>query len=138
MSNVVSDHAHAILALLTANPMLAGRVFHGKVPDPTPTPPYVLVYTHQERLPDAQGNALNGLSREITVRAICHCVGEDADGANAMAYQVSAALLDVRPVIAGRNCGLIRQESSQPPDKDESTGTLVMDAIDTYRLTTQA
>ena len=136
MSNVESDHAAAILALLNANVVLAGKVYDGKVADPIPSPPYVLVYLHMERLPDALGNALDGLSKAVTIRAICHCVGADAIGARAMAYQVSAALLDVRPTIGTRNCGLIQQESSQPPVRDELTGTLVMDAIDTYRLMT--
>jgi hypothetical protein len=136
VSNVVDDHAAALLALLEARPALTGRVFDSKVPDPTPTPPYVLVYLHQERLPEAGGNSIDGLSKQITVRAICHCVGEDATGARAMAYQVSAALLDVRPVVGTRASGLIRQESSQPPAPDETTGDLVMDLVDTYRLTT--
>jgi hypothetical protein len=137
VSNVESDHAAAILALLRARPQLAGKVFDGRVPDPTPTPPYVVTHMHMERLSDAQGNALDGLSREATLRAICHCVGEDDDGARAMAYQVEVALLDVRPVIGTRNSGLIRQESSQPPSTDESTGTPVVSRVDTYRVTTQ-
>lgn len=137
MSNVVADHAAAILALLNARPALAGRVFDGKVPDPTPTPPYVLVYMHLERPTGAAGNSMDGLSKEATLRIICHCAGQDATGARAMSYQVSAALLDVRPVVGSRNCGLIRQEESPPPRSDELTGGQVMDQVDVYRLTTQ-
>jgi hypothetical protein len=137
MSNVESEHARAILALLNAVPQLAGRVHDGKVPDPVPAPPYVVVYMNQQRLRAAGGNALDGLSKEVTLRVICHCVGQDADGARAMAYQVSVALLDVRPVIGTRSCGLIEQESAQDPVRNELTGTEVMDAIDTYRVTTE-
>jgi hypothetical protein len=38
-------------------------------------------------------------------------------------------------VVAGLSCGLIRMEGdSLPPQRDESTGDLVMDAVATYRL----
>jgi hypothetical protein len=136
--NGEQDHADAILGLLRADAMLGtARVFDGVVPSPTPAPPYVLVYMHMVSLAEAPGNALAGLSTEVTLRAICHCVGGDAVAARAMAQRVRGALLDVRPVIAGRSCGLIRQESSQPPVPDESTGVVVYDSIDTYRLTTE-
>jgi hypothetical protein len=52
-----------------------------------------------------------------------------------VAQRVRTALLDVRPTIAGLSCGLIRLEGDPlPPQRDETTGVLVMDAIETYRL----
>lgn len=134
MSNVIADHSAAVLALLNANLVLAGKVFYGKVPDPTPAPPYVVVYMSHESLPGAEGDTLSGESAQITTRIYCHGVGADAIAADAMSYQVRASLLDVVPVIAGRTCGQIYQDASPPPQPDESTGTLVMDKVDMYRF----
>ena len=55
--------------------------------------------------------------------------------ARGVAERVRTALLDVRPVVSGLSCGLIRMDGDpQPPRRDETTGALVMDAIETYRL----
>ena len=125
------QHAQAFLVPLTANPYLgATKVFDGKVADPTPDPPWVLVYLFigfpygSEGL----GNALDGRSRTITARADCHCVGLNAAAARAVGMQVRSSLLDVRPFITGRICGPIHEpDAPDPPDRDESTGRLVMD-----------
>ena len=128
-------HAQAGLALLVADPGLV--VFDGKVPDGA-LPPYVLVYTTVERPAGEMGvaNALDGLSATVTATWYCHCVGESAAAARAVAMRVSRALLDRRPTIAGRACGLIRQGEMTPPNRDETTGRLVMDLVAVYHLTT--
>jgi hypothetical protein len=129
-------HAAAVLALLDAdNVPPALVVYDGAVPANT-VPPYVIVYTHVEQLPDGAGNAIDGTSKTAVARYYCHCVGGNAAGARAVAQRVRAALLDVRPTIAGRVCGLIREEQSIPPARDESTLALVMDAVHIYRLRT--
>lgn len=133
MSNVVSDHAGALLGLLRANPLLANVVYDGRPPR-VPDLPYVVAYIHVEFPKIADGNTLAGDSRTALTRAICHCVGADTPAARAMGYQVRAALLDVTPTVAGRDCDQIGQESSQVPTKDESTGTPVMDQVDTYHF----
>jgi hypothetical protein len=131
-------HADAGLNLLRAvvSPTPALVVYDGKVPDGA-TAPYVVVYTHVEQPRDAEGNALDGTSKTVTARWICHCVGGDGIAARAVAQRVRGALLDVRPVIAGRECGLISEEQSLPPTRDETTGALVMDAVRIYRLRTE-
>lgn len=138
MSNSYDDHAAAVLALLRAGANLTDKVYDGKIPDPRPAPPYVQVYISRERPRGAEGNTLAGTSDQIILRAICHCVGggDDAVAARAMAAAAEAALLDVVPAISGRECQPIALESSQPPQPDETTGTLYMDQIDTYRLVT--
>lgn len=129
-------HANAALALLDAdNVPPALVVLDGFVPAAT-VPPYVLVYTHVEYLPEGAGNAIDGTSKTAVARFYCHCVGGNAIAARAVAQRVRAALLDIRPTIAGRVCGLIREEQALPPDRDESTGDLVMDAVRVYRLRT--
>lgn len=128
-------HVATILALLRTSGSPALTVHDGAVPDGG-TPPYVLVYVHMEHPEGAAGNAVDGISRSAVARFYCHCVGGNAEAARALATRARAALLDVRPVIAGRVCGLIREEQALPPDKDETTGALVMDAIRVYRLRT--
>ncbi len=140
MSDLLDEqHAQVGLALLIANPALgAGRVFDGKVPDPTPPDPrYVLVYTVVE-WPSGEGgiaNALDHLSVTCRTTYYCHCVGLTAASARAMAMLARSSLLDVEPVIAGRSCGLIEQTEFVPPQRDETTGRLVMDAVAVYQFT---
>lgn len=98
---------------------------------------YVRVYTSIERPPDSPNNTLDGTSGTWTVRWYCHCVGPNEYAATAVAMRVRAALLDKRPTVTARSCGLIRQEAGNPPTRDETTGTPVMDAVVVYRLTTQ-
>jgi len=130
------QHIDAGLALLRAD---AGLTVYpnaeGFVPA-SPAPPYVRVYTHIERPVDATGNALTGLSATWRVRWYLHCVGATEYAAAAVQMRVRTQLLDVRPAIPARNCGLIREESSSPPVRDTSTGVDVMDALAVYGLTT--
>lgn len=129
-------HADAILALLDADNALPPLVvYDGRVPDGA-VPPYVLVQTHVEYPKSGAGNSLDGQSKTVVARFYCYCVGGNAIAARAVAQRTRAALLNVRPVIAGRECGLIDEEQSIPPDRDEQTGTLVMTAIRVYRLRT--
>jgi hypothetical protein len=128
--------ANAGLNLLRADVGPPALVVHdGKVPNGS-TPPYVLVYTTVDRPSEDEDNPGNGQSRVWLARWICHCVGAGEDGvaARAVAQRVRTALLDVRPVISGLSCGLIRSEPATPPQRDESTGDLVMDLVATYRL----
>jgi hypothetical protein len=125
---------NAGLTLLRADASLT--VYDGVVPSPTPAPPYVVVYTTVSRPVEAPSDALAlaGLSNHWTVSWYCHCVGGDATAARAVAQRVRTQLLDVRPVVAGLSCGLIRQTDSQPPTKDETTGVLVIDQIRVFEL----
>lgn len=129
------DHARVALALLDANPNLL-NVFDGSVADhPTPDPPYVVVFTRVAWPRDGIGTALSGLQVTVTTTWTCHCVGLDATAARAVGMQVRSTLLNVRPVIAGRNCGPIKQVDANDPTPDRSTGRLVMDAIAVYDFT---
>lgn len=128
------DHIDAALALLRADSGLT--VYpnaEGFVPT-TLTVPYVRVYTSIERPETGVANALDGLSATWVVRWYCHCVGGTEYSAAAVAMHVRAAVLDRRPTVSGRVCGLIRQESSQPTQRDESTGVAVYDRVDVYRM----
>lgn len=110
-------------------------VFDGVVPADTPVNAgYVLVYSYLSRPSDDLDNAIDGRTRVWDQRWVLHCVGGTASAARAVAQRARTALLDVRPTVSGLSCGLIRLEETQPPQRDETTGVLVMDAVQTYRL----
>lgn len=124
--------AATAIALLVADTSLV--VCDGFVPNGT-LPPYVLVYTSLGRPSADPDNSLDGRSRVFTARWYCHCVGGNAQAARAVAQRVRTALLDVRPVVAGLQCGMIREQPDPPaPVRDEMTGALVMDALEIYEL----
>jgi hypothetical protein len=125
--------ANLVLGLLEADTAL--KTYDGLVPKDA-RPPYRQVYVSITRPSEDPDTAADGRSSVWVARYYVHNVasGLDASGARAVAQRTRTTLLDVRPVIAGLNCGLLRLEDSQPPERDETTGVLVMDAITTYRL----
>lgn len=119
--------AAALLALLGTNANLTvvdGDVGVGQ------EPPYIVVYTAGG--PD-EGDNLGFTSNEATVRAYCHSVGETAAAARIVAGQAAATIIDQRLTVAGWSCGPIKRELSNPPERDESTGVVVIDQVDVYR-----
>ena len=139
----IDAHAQAFLALLDAdNTSPALVVYDGAVPTDPATgksypPPYVLVYftvvTPSGEM-SADSTSLDMDSDRVVLRAYCHNVGANAQAARMVADRTRAALLNVAPAVAGRQCWPIRQDEGLPAARDESTGTLVMDQVDVYRL----
>jgi hypothetical protein len=110
-------------------------VFDGVVPAGTPVNAgYVLVYSYLSRPSDDPDNPATGRSGVWVCRWILHNVGATASAARAIAERSRTALLDIRPTVSGLSCGLIRLEDAQPPQRDETTGGPVMDAVQTYSL----
>ncbi|GAB2951911.1 hypothetical protein GCM10027280_45370 [Micromonospora polyrhachis] len=137
--SIIQAHAQALLDLLAAAPGTVPLVvLDGAVPAGR-TPPYVLAYltvrTPSGEMP-ADSTSLDMDSDRIVLTAYLHCVGGNAAAARAVAGRVRGQLLNVVPVIAGRECWPIRQDDGQPPQRDETTGVLVMDQVDVYRLET--
>jgi hypothetical protein len=131
-------HADAVLALLTGalNPAIA--VFDGKVPDPTPnvaTNPWVLVYFDPGWPVDGAANSLDGNAVTYRLTFFTHSIGASAAAARAVAGQVRAALLNIRPIISGRSCWPIRWDDGTPASLDETLGFPVMDKVDVWKLT---
>ena len=129
---MIEEHAQAVLTLLSAAVTTPRKVFDGKVPDNTDprATPYVLVYTDSND-PEADLRAQPWLF-ELTVT--CHSVGGSALAARQVADMVRTGLLGVAPSVAGRVCWPIVREAGTPPQRDESTGFLIMDQIDQYIL----
>jgi hypothetical protein len=94
----------------------------GFVPE-KPTAPYVRVYTSTEWPKEGDANAIDGLSVSTTTRWYVHCVAETEYAAAALAMRVRTALLNVRPTVAGRNCGLIYMEAAEVTNRSELAGT---------------
>jgi hypothetical protein len=131
---MIAEHAQAVLSLLAgpAKP-LAIRVDDGKAPDPLPdvrANPYVLVYFDSN---DPEADFTAG-PWEFELTATCHSVAGSGAAARQVADWVRTALLGVVPSVAGRACWPIVREPGTPPQRDESTGLLVMDQIDVYVL----
>jgi hypothetical protein len=119
--------AVALLALLGTNTNLTvvdGDVAVGQ------EPPYVVVYL--AGAPHA-GDDLNGRSTEASPRAYVHSVGKTPAAARIVSGQVASTIIDQRLSVSGWSCGPIKSELSNPPERDESTGVVVMDQIDVYR-----
>lgn len=93
----------------------------GFVPE-LPTAPYVRVYSSTEWPKEADANSLDGLSVSATTRWYIHCVGETEYAAAAIVMRVRAALLNARPTVSGRTCGLIYQESAEVTNRSELGG----------------
>jgi len=131
---VIDAHAQAVLSLLGSvddDPPLV--VHDGRVPTGA-APPYVLVYFVSYDPLRADSQPLTTRSERHRLDIYAHCVATTAQAARMVADRVRGALLDVVPVVPGRTCWPIRHEESRPPERDETTGVLVMDAVCVYRL----
>jgi hypothetical protein len=143
MTDTIEEtHVSTALALLTGNPALGPtRVFDSLVPNPTvdPNTGFVLVYSRVAWPRDGLGTGLDAIQDTVTTTLTCHCAGSTVKAARVIGMQVRSSLLGVRPVIAGRICGLIKTANNpDPPVRDESLGFPVFDLILEYDFTTTA
>ena len=130
----VQEHADAMLALARGpGPGSPLTVHDGALPKGA-VPPYVLVYFTDNDPEEPDSRPLSGRPQRYVLRGIFHLVGENAAATRALGSKLRARLLNVVPAVAGRRCFPIRREDSLPPQRDESTGSLVMDRVDVYRL----
>lgn len=127
-----ADHVAVFLAALTADDTGLLTTSDGAVPQGT-EPPYRVVYA-SVGTPEAHG--MEVVADAVVCTAIVHNVGETAAAARVIADRTAAALIGVRPVIAGRDCGRIRMIDSAPAPRDESTLIATFDQIDVYRFIT--
>lgn len=131
----IQAHADTFLELLRADNQLV--VHDGAVPKGA-APPYALVYLtfwtpDGELAPDKVPLTFD--SNVIDLRGYVHCAGANPAAARAVTQRVRGALLNMRPAVAGRVCFPIRWKDGSPPQRDETTGVLVMDQTDVYGFT---
>ena len=123
---MITEHANALLVWLQGDANLT--VFDGAPPDLTP-PPYVVVWIS---LDDEDSVSLADEQGKANIRATVHSVGATGNAARIVSDRVRARLHSVRFSIPGRNAWKIRHDYGIPPQPDESTGRLVVDAVDVY------
>ena len=134
----MSDDPHAV-AILTALRDAPGLTVYpppnlapGAEMVPTgAAPPYLVAWI---QVSYALGPTLDMTSSRAVVIATLHSVGATDTAARVVAGKGRAALLDVVLSIPGRRCWPVRYEDGQSPRPDESTGRLVVDQVDVYRL----
>ncbi|MGW5556854.1 hypothetical protein ACWER9_06480 [Micromonospora sp. NPDC003944] len=131
------EHAEAMLELARSAPGTTPLVvLDGAVPKGT-LPPYALVYFVDHDPEDAESRSVEDAPGRFVLTGYWHLVGGNAAATRALADRLRAVLLGVTPTITGRVCFPIRREESRPPERDESTGQLVMDRVDLYRLSSE-
>lgn len=126
-------HARAALDILNGDDSIT--VFTGSVPD-NAQPPYVLVYTAVAWPDSVDGKTYDGKTGTCVTRWYTHCAGGSDQATRTVANWVRQLLNNAHPTITGRSCGLIQQEASPPPVRDQTTGVLVQDIVSVYTLTT--
>lgn len=126
---LIEDHVTAVLGLLRAESALAELVFEGDVEgDPDM---YVNVYhdTGFYGSHDAQG-----IQSDVDITFTIHSIGLDRWQATWASGRVTARLLDVVPVVAGRRCWRIRHAGSAPVSKDNDVTPPKFFAADRFVL----
>ena len=134
LDQLLADAGLNLLRADTGPPALV--VFDGAVTNPTPAPPYVVVYTTIAHPDDQTSTGLNAIVKRAVVRWTCHCVGATGQASRAVAQRVRTALLNQRPTVTGMNVGLIKDDQDSPPDpvRDETTGSVVIDTVHVFSL----
>lgn len=130
-------HAEAFMALLRDNPNLTvfpvedgePGTLQGMVP-PGMSPPYAAVHIAGG---PAVGETKDHTSSRMVQYAYVHCAAQSRTGCLAVADEVDASVLDVRPVIAGRSSFPIRFEDSRAPGLDETVTPPVWSTVRVYR-----
>lgn len=132
-------HANAILNLLDADNGPPPLVFYDGFVPAGSAAPYVVCYfafDAPEPSQDTQSSTLTMVTNRVDCFVYCHCVGANGIASRAVAARVRSALLDIEPAVSGRSAFPIRLIQSQPAQRDETTGVLVIDTVDLYRLST--
>lgn len=124
---MIAAHVEAFAGLIDA---VANVTVYADTPVPnTPTYPYVAVYGNQGVPEEA---TFDSQSTTVPFTFQTTVVGKTQAQARALADRVQGALIDVRPTVAGRSCGLITKQASQPIRLDTSVTPPVFIAVDVW------
>lgn len=117
-------HTDAVKTLLTASLPADITMFDGNVPK-TSLQMYAVLYPDPG---NRDRSALPATSDAFAMTVQVTCVGLSARQARVVIDAVCTALVDQRPVVAGRTCWPITQQEGTPPvvrdddDRDPTTG----------------
>jgi hypothetical protein len=127
------DEAHAQVAITILQADMTWPTHVDKVPDDA-KPPYALVYPVVGWPDGDPDESLDGRTRRCETRWYIHCAGSTDQSARSVSGRVRQLLLNVRPTIVGRDCGLISQDVPPTLMPNEATGVLVVDLMSVYLL----
>lgn len=127
--DLVERHASAVLALLRADPQLADVVFEGDV---TGDPERYINVHHDTGF--YSGHDASGTAVDVDVTFTIHSVGLDRWQAVWGSGRVTAALLNIVPVVEGRRCWRIEPAGSQPVARDDDSSPPKFLAVDRFIL----
>lgn len=127
---MIVEHVEAFAGLIDA---VANVTVYADEPVPnTPTFPYVAVYGNQGVPVEA---TFDSQSTTVPFTFQTTCVGKTQGQLRALADRVQAALVDVRPTVAGRSCSQLTKVASQPVRLDTSVTPPVFIAVDVWAFT---
>lgn len=127
--DLVERHATAVLDLLRADPQLVDVVFDGDVTgDPER---YINVYHDTGSY---SGHDASGTAVDVDVTFTIHSIGLDRWQAVWGSGRVTAALLNVVPVVEARRCWRIEPAGSQPVARDDDSSPPKFLAVDRFVL----
>lgn len=128
--------ADELLVRLRALPNLT--VYDGKVDDGATLPYAVAYFTMTTASGDAAPGAVDLTldSQTIDLTLYLHNVAGNGAAARVVQWKTRTALVNARLTVAGRRCWPVRQIDDAPAVRDESTGKLIVDLTDVYRLRT--
>lgn len=127
--DLVERHATAVLELLRGDPQLADVVFEGDV---TGDPERYINVHHDTGF--YSGHDASGAAVDVDVTFTIHSVGIDRWQAVWGSGRVTAALLNIVPVIEGRRCWRIGPAGSQPVTRDDDSSSPKFLAVDRFIL----
>lgn len=122
--SVEGDLTEAAPALLRLDATLAvWPDAEGFVPEALdPLTGYIRWYANTEWPKEGDANALDGLSVTTTTRWYLNCVSATQHGTAALEARARTQLLNQRPTVAGRACGLIYVDAAEPVNRSELGG----------------
>ena len=124
---MIRAHANAVLALAQAG---AVTVYDTAAPALPAYPYAVLRFDSGRRV----RSALTAVSDTLTETVTCTSVGLDRVQSQWVAEKVTALLLDVRPVVAGRTCAPLEHLDTQPSRRDDDVAPPLFYAVDLFRF----
>lgn len=120
--------AQGFVDLLDATPNLTVH-FDRPVPD-RPSYPYCVVYESDA----VESSSLTSGAGWETTSVQTTCVGVSPEQVRELRARARVAVLDQRPTVAGRSCGLVELVSSQKIRRDPDLPTAVFYAVDVWQF----